>query len=249
MRLKGKRALVTGSSRGVGAAIARAFAEEGSYVIVNYRTSESDASNVVRSIKERGGEALAFRADISDVDDVRKLFSFIYDNLGGLDVLVNNAGYSDSRIWNAKINEITPDMWQSVFSVDVFGSFYCSQRAVSIMRDGGCIINISSTPAIAGDVEGLVYACAKASVLAMTKMLAKMLAPRIRVNCMILGSIETGWLNWISNERREELLAAIPLKRFGKPEEVANLAVFLASDESSYITGQGIIIDGGELML
>jgi len=248
LRLEGKRVLVTGSSRGIGAAIAKTFAQEGATVVVNYRSSKAEADSVVREIISGGGRALLVQADVSRDAEIKKLFELVKSRLGGIDILVNNAGLADGRVWNAPVEEVDRSMWERVFGVDVFGAFFCSQRAASLMkRKGGVIVNISSTPAIAGDTEGLVYACAKASVLAMTKMLSRMLSPKVRVNCMVLGSIETSWVGWLDASRRRELKSAIPLGRFGRPEEVADLALFLASDESSYVTGQGIIIDGGEV--
>ncbi len=138
-------------------------------------------------------------------------------------------------------------MWLRVFSVDVFGAFDCAQNAVKLMPKGGAIVNVSSTPVLVGDTQGLVYACGKGAVLTMTKMLAKSLVPKIRVNCMILGSIKTGWLQWFDKAGADSLRSSIPMGRFGEPADVANLAVFLASDESSYMTGQGIVLDGGEV--
>jgi 3-oxoacyl-[acyl-carrier protein] reductase len=249
LKLQGKVALVTGSSKGIGAAIARKFAVEGARVVVNYRSSEADARKLAARIRREGGkEVTLVRADISQRPDREALFRAIESGFGRLDVLVNNAGASDGKIWNSKVSEITPEMWPKVFGVDVYGTFFCSQRAVPLMKRGGSIINIASTPVLTGDTQGLVYACAKASVFAMTKMLARMLAPRVRVNCMILGSIETSWVDWLDKETLERYKSAISLGRMGKPEEVASVAAFLASEESSYINGQGIVIDGGEVL-
>jgi 3-oxoacyl-[acyl-carrier protein] reductase len=116
------------------------------------------------------------------------------------------------------------------------------------MKKGGSIVNVSSTPAISGDTEGLIYASAKGAVLSMTRMLARALAPRVRVNCMVFGSIETGWLDWLDEKQQRAYRSAIPLRRFGEPLDAARLALFLASDESSFITGQAIVADGGEVM-
>ncbi len=247
MRLEGKVAVVTGSSTGNGAAIARAFAKEGADVVVHYRKSDSEAKGVVDDIKRMGRESIAIKADISVPEQTTNLFDQVKRNFGRVDVLVNNAGLADGRIWNAKLSEIDREMWLRVFSVDVFGAFDCAQKAVRIMPRGGAIVNVSSTPALAGDVQGLVYACGKGAVLTMTKMLAKSLAPDIRVNCMVLGSIRTGWLDWFPESEVKALRSSIPLGRFGEPEDVANLAVFLASDESNFITGQGVVLDGGEV--
>ncbi|MBI3859982.1 MAG: 3-oxoacyl-ACP reductase FabG [Thaumarchaeota archaeon] len=247
MRLTGKRALVTGSSKGIGAEVARLFAREGARVVISHRPSERHFDSVVNSITKAGGDASAFHADVSDPASVRRLFAEARQRLGGLDILVNAAGLSDSRIWNADIEETTPEMWNRVFSVDAFGTFLCAQAALKVMKKGS-IVNVSSTPALAGDTEGMVYAAAKGSVLSLTRMLAKKLAPRIRVNCMAFGSIETGWVEWLDPSQLGSYVSAIPMRRFGKPSEAANLALFLASDESSYITGQAIVLDGGEVM-
>lgn len=248
MRLAGKRAIVTGSSRGIGAAIAKTFAREGADIVVNHRSSSDEASTVADSIKKMGRRVLVVQSDISSKQEVDAMFERVETEFGGLDILVNNAGVANGRIWNAKVEEITPEMWQRVYSVDVVGGFLCTQRAIRLMHSGGSIVNISSTPALAGDTEGVVYASAKASVLALTRMMARILAPKIRVNCMVLGAIETSWVAWLSKDGTNSLKRAIPMGRFGRPEEVASLAVFLGSDESSFITGQGVVIDGGEVM-
>ena len=139
-------------------------------------------------------------------------------------------------------------MWERVFAVDAFGTFLCTQGAVGLMKEGSSVVNVASTPALVGDTEGLVYASAKGAVVSMTRMLAKMLAPRTRVNCMAFGSFETTWVDWLGKKQKESYRRAIPMGRFGKPDEAANLALFLASDESSFITGQVIVIDGGEAL-
>lgn len=247
MRLQGRIALVTGASRGIGAEVARLFAREGAQVAVNYRSSKIDADRVVKSIAEEGGKAIAVGCDVSDPAGVATMFRTIKRRLGGLDVLVNNAGVADKTIWNARLEEVTLSMWRRVFEVDTYGTFNCSQAAAELMKHGGSIVNVASTPALVGDTDGLVYACAKGAVLSMTRMLALTLAPRIRVNCMLFGSIGTDWLEWLDKKQLKRYRSAIPLKRFGNPQDAAHLALFLASDESNFITGQAIVADGGEV--
>jgi 3-oxoacyl-[acyl-carrier protein] reductase len=247
LRLSGKRALVTGSSRGIGAETARLFAKEGASVVVNYRTSRRDAERVVESIKREGGRAIAIGADVSDPASVARMFGEIRNRLGGLEVLVNNAGLADPSVWNPKLEKTTLEMWRRVFAIDAFGTFLCTQAAVKLMKRGSSVINVASTPALVGDVEGLVYGSAKGAVVSMTKTLSKMLAPRTRVNCMVFGSFETTWVDWLDDRQIAYYRSGIPLKRFGKPRDAASLALFLASDESSFITGQAIVIDGGEV--
>jgi len=239
--------VVTGSSTGNGASIAQAFAREGADVVVHYRSSAPEADKVVRAIRNLGRKSISVKADISVPEQTEALFRQVEKEFGRVDVLVNNAGLADGKVWNAPVDEITREMWTRVFSVDVFGAFDCAQNAIKMMPDGGAIVNVSSTPVLVGDTQGLVYACGKGAVLTMTKMLAKSLVPRIRVNCMILGSIKTEWLQWFDKAAADALRSSIPMGRFGEPEDVANLAVFLASDESSYMTGQGIVLDGGEV--
>jgi 3-oxoacyl-[acyl-carrier protein] reductase len=247
LRLKGKRAFVTGSSRGIGSEIARLFAREGARVVVNYRSSKGDAEKVVRAIRSAGGKAFEVQGNVSDPASVSKMFAEGRRLLGGLDILVNNAGLADPSIWAPKLKDTTLEMWQKVFAVDAFGTFLCSKAAAPLMKRGGSIVNVSSTPALTGDVEGLVYASAKGAVLTMTKTLARMLAPEIRVNCMVFGSFKTTWVDWLDEKQLAYYRSGIPLKRLGNPGDAANLALFLASDEASFITGQSIVIDGGEV--
>ena len=247
-RLAGKRALVTGSSQGIGAAIAKRFAEERATVVVNHRDTGDHDDAVVRAIKRKGGRAIVVHGDVSDPDSVDRVFSEIRDKVGGLDILVNAAGLADRRLWNLRVADTTLDMWKRVFAVDTFGTFLCTKAALKLMGKGSSVVNVASTPAIAGDREGLVYASAKGAVISMTRMLAKMLAPRVRVNCMAFGSVDTVWVSWLSDSQVKDYKAAIPMGRFGRPEDAASLALFLASDESSFITGQVVVLDGGEVL-
>lgn len=248
MRLKGKRALVTGSSQGIGAEVAKLFAREGATVVINHRSGEAHAEPVLGSIKKAGGKAFAVHADVSDSASVDAMFKEVRERVGGLDILVNTAGLSDRRLWKLSVAKTKLEMWKRVFAVDAFGTFLCTQGAIRLMGRGSSVVNVASTPALVGDTEGLVYASAKGAVISMTRMLAKMLAPKTRVNCMAFGSIGTTWVDWLDKRQVEAYRAAIPMGRFGRPEEAARLALFLASEESSFITGQVIVLDGGEAL-
>jgi len=248
LRLKGKKALVTGSSQGIGGEIARLFAREGATVVVNHRARKKHGESVYNSIRQAGGKAIVLHADVSDPASVAEMFGEIEERLGGLDVLVNTAGLSDSALWNLKLEEVTLEMWKRVFAVDTYGTFLCTQGAARIMKSGSSIVNVASTPALVGDTEGLVYASAKGAVVSMTRMMSKMLAPKTRVNCMAFGSFETTWVDWLGKDLKDSYRKAIPMGRFGRPREAAELALFLASDESSFITGQVVVIDGGEAL-
>lgn len=247
MKLDAQVAIVTGSSKGVGRAIAVEFAREGAKVVVNYRESKDEATNVVTEIEKIGSTAIAVKADVSDANEVETLVQTAIREFGSIDILVNNAGYISKKVWHAKLSHVTEEMWNNVMNVDLKGTFLSSRAVSPIMmrQKRGKILNISSTPALTGDVYGFAYSVAKAGILGMTKSLARILAPHIQVNAMALGSIETGWIDWLSPKEVQDLIKETALKRFGKPEEVANLAVFLASRDSDYITGQTIVIDGG----
>ena len=248
MKLEGKRALVTGSSQGIGAEIAKLFAREGATVALSHRPARSHPEPVLAAIKKSGGSAFMVHGDVSDPSSVAAMFKEIREKVGGLDILVNNAGLADRSLWNLTLAQTKLEMWRRVFAVDAFGTFLCTQGAAPIMKRGSAIVNVASTPALVGDTEGLVYASAKGAVVSMTRMLAKMLAPRIRVNCMAFGSFETTWADWLDRSQVEEYRKAIPLNRFGKPDEAARLALFLASEESSFMTGQVLVLDGGEAL-
>jgi 3-oxoacyl-[acyl-carrier protein] reductase len=234
--LAGKVALVTGGSRGIGAAIARTFAAAGAKVAINYRRSRDEAAETAKSF---GGVAL--KGDVGRLAD--KLIDTVVKKLGRLDILVNNAGHSEKAAWTDDLDAVTDDMWDRVMDTDLRGTFLCSRAAARVMKKGK-IINVTSIPALTGEREGIVYSVAKAGVLGMTKSLAMLLAPGIQVNCMAFGSVETGWVQWLPANLRKSYEAAIPVGRFGKPEEVGRLALFLATND--WVTGQTYVLDGGE---
>jgi len=233
---------VTGSSRGIGRSIALALAEEGADLVINYLTSVDKARGVASKIVSMGREAIVVRADVSDMGEVGEMVDESIKRLGKLDVLVNNA--ADFSAMEFSLNDPDWKGWQRMVDVNIKGMLLCSQAASRCMlkRKSGNIINIVAD--YAGG--GLSYMLTKPAGIPLTKGLARALAPHVRVNAIKPGSIDTGWVSALPNEEKRKLRESIPLKRWGQPEDVAKVAVFLASDESAYITGTVITVDGGE---
>ncbi|MGI0083779.1 MAG: SDR family NAD(P)-dependent oxidoreductase [Nitrososphaerales archaeon] len=246
--LRGKIALITGSSSGVGAAAAKIFAREGASVVVNYNNTERGASEVVESIAASGGRAIKIKADVSDKEQVSVMFKKIRDEFGKLDILVNNAG-AHNRVNSYR--EIDEEMWDRLVAVNLKSAWLCSREAAEIMvaQKSGVMINVTSMTNIMGLGANTAYAAAKAGQVTLTRSFARQLAPHIRVNCVGLGIVETRMISDMSEERKEYLKSIKLLKRFARPEEIANVMLFLVSDQSSYITGQTIIADGGEFTI
>jgi len=229
------KALVTGASRGIGEAIARALSADGFKVYVNYSDSREKA---LRLADEIGG--VAVRADVSDLTQVRSM----YDEIGEINVLVCNAGISEYGLFS----EISPEKWRRIFAVNVDGAYNCVKCALPYMinRKSGSIITVSSVWGIHGASCEAAYSSSKAALIGLTKSLAKELGPScIRVNCIAPGVIETDMMSGFSAEDKERLIDRTPLCRLGKPSDVASLAAFLASDKSEFITGQVFGVDGG----
>ena len=247
-KLKGKVAVVTGASKGIGAAIATHLAKEGAAVVVNYASSKTDADRVVGEITRGGGEAIAVQADLSKPADVKRLFAETKKAFDRLDVLVNNAG-----IYNfAPLEEITPEHFHKQFDLNVLGLILASQEAVNLFgRGGGSIINVSSVVAESPVPTASVYSATKGAVDAVTKALAKELGPRnIRVNSINPGMIETegttsAGVTATESDFRRQVEAQTPLGRIGQPKDIGPVAVFFASDDSAWVTGETLLIAGG----
>lgn len=240
METKDKTAVVTGAGKGIGRGIAVALARAGYNVVVSDIVKE-DGEKVAEELKASGVKALAIKCDVSNKSEVENLFSSAAREFGKVDILVNNAGIYPFVPFE-KMNEAD---WDKVMSVNLKGVFLCSQEVLKTMPEGGRIIDISSIASFVG-FEGLVHYCAsKGGVNGMIRALAlELAAKKITVNAVAPGAIETPGAQ-MTGDLKEQTIAAIPLKRIGQPEDIANAVVFLASDKSSYITGQTIIVDGG----
>lgn len=245
-RLAGKSAVVTGASKGIGAAIAKQFAAEGASVVVNYASSKEAAQQVVAEITSKGGKALAVGADMSRQTDVQRLFTEAKKAFGRLDILVNNAGVYEF----APLEQITPEFFYKQFNLNVLGTIFACQEALKHFgSNGGSIINMSSVVSTTGFPNASVYSATKASLDALTRSLTKELGPRrIRINSINPGMVETEGLHASpisEGDTRQQMAAITPLGRIGQPQDIAPAAVFLASDESSWITGETLYISGG----
>jgi len=242
MRLKDKVALITGGGSGIGAAVARRFAQEGAKIAIGDVDVEG-AEKVAAEIKDAGGEALICRADVRKRDEVEAMVDHVLREYGRLDILINNAGVTRDSLC-ARMSE---EDWNFVVDVNLKGTFLCSKAAFRPMRKQryGKIVNTASV-AVRGNIGQVNYSASKAGIIGLTRTLALEFARAgICVNCIAPGFIETPMTEGLPEKVKEEALKRIPLGRLGRPEEVANLHLFLASPESDYITGQVFFIDGG----
>lgn len=244
-RLHDMVAIVTGASRGIGRAIAFALAAEGAKIVINYASASTAAQQVVSEIIDKGGEAIALQADVSESDQVEALVNAVIEKWNRIDILINNAGITRDTL----LLRMKPEDWQAVIDLNLTGVFLCTKAVSKIMlkQRRGRIINITSVAGQMGNPGQANYSAAKAGVIGFTKSVAKELAPRgIIVNAVAPGFISTDMTN---NLKSEEILKYIPLSRYGQPEEVAGMVRFLAADPSAgYITGQVFNVDGGMVM-
>ncbi|QVI68920.1 SDR family oxidoreductase [Pseudomonas syringae] len=243
MKLEGKIAVVTGASKGIGAGIAKALGAEGATVIVNYATGTADADAVVAWIAEHGGSAFAVQADMSQSADVIRLFDTVGTKYGALDILVNNAGVAVFQM----IDDLTEEAFHTQFNLNVLGYLLAVREAVKLLGPTGSIINISSILSTDPYLVSSVYAATKGAVDTLTFALARELGARgIRVNSILPGHTNTPATHGhFAGELGEKILAGTPLGRFGEPEDIAPLAVFLASQDSHWVTGESIRASGG----
>ena len=238
--LSGKNALITGASRGIGRAIAIKFAENGAFVGINYNKSEDKARDVLKIIRDRGGDGILLKGDVSSSKDCKEVVERFIDERKSIDILVLNAGIYE----RGSFLEIDEERWDRVISTNLSSCYHVLRFAIPYIGNGGSIIFISSQLAFKGSKHGADYAASKAGMLGLMRSLALELAPRIRVNAVAPGTIDTDIISNYSQEMREKRISEIPLRRLGKPEDVANACLFLASDLSSYVTGEVINVNG-----
>jgi 3-oxoacyl-[acyl-carrier protein] reductase len=245
--LKGKCAIVTGAGRGLGRAIALKLAELGANIVVNYRNSEKEAEELIQDIEAKGVEALMVKADVSSFEQCEGLIKAAVEKFGKIDILVNNAGITKDTL----LLRMKEEDFDKVIDINLKGCFNTTKHVSSVMlkQKFGRIINISSVIGLVGNAGQSNYAASKAGIIGFTKACAKELGSRgITVNAVAPGFIETEMTEVLSDKLKEATINSIPLKRFGSPTDVANLVAFLAADESAYITGQVINVDGGMVM-
>lgn len=245
-KLTGKVAVVTGASKGIGAGIAKSFAAAGAAVVVNYASSREGADRVVAEINGSGGKAIAVHGDVSKADDVRRVFAAAKEAFGSLDVLVNNAGVFRFD----PLEAVTEDEFHREFNINVLGTLLATQESLKHFGPaGGSVINISSVVSTNPVANSVVYSATKGAVDTITRALAKELGERkIRVNAIAPGGVETEGvhtLGIIGSDFQKDMIARTPLGRFGLPDDIARVAVFLASDDAAWLTGERLTASGG----
>jgi 3-oxoacyl-[acyl-carrier protein] reductase len=245
-KLSGKVAIVTGASKGIGAGIAKSLAAEGAAVVVNYSSSKAGADRVVAQITAKGGKAVAVQGDVGKAEDVKRLLEKTKETFGSLDILVNNAGVYRFE----PLEQVTEDEFHREFNTNVLGTILSTREAIKYFGpDGGSVINISSVASTLTPPQSVVYSATKSALDGVTRVLAKELGSRnIRVNSINPGGVETEGTHSsgiVGSDFANQMIARTPLGRFGQPEDIAPIAVFLASPESSWLTGEIITASGG----
>jgi 3-oxoacyl-[acyl-carrier protein] reductase len=244
-RLKEKVAVVTGASKGIGAGIAKGLAAEGAAVVVNYANSRADAEKVVAEIKSKGGRAVAVQGDMAKAADVERLFTETKKAFGKVDVLVNNAGVYEF----APIAEVTEKQFHKMFDTNVLGPILATREAAKYLGEGGSVINVGSVASTLGPATSVVYSATKGALDTVTRVLANELGPKkIRVNSVNPGPVETEGFRsagFSGSDFEKGAVAQTPLGRVGQPEDIAPIAVFLASDEAGWLTGETLFASGG----
>ena len=243
-----KNVVVTGGGRGIGRALALGFAAQGATVLVHYGHAQQQVEEVVYQIEAAGGRAMSVQADLSMLGEAARLVIQARDKLGTIDVWINNAGASANSEETQGMSE--DESFQHLMMVDVMGTWRCSRDVAPSINPGGCILTIGWDHALDGapGLASQLYAMSKGAIIALTRCLAQEYAPRIRVNCIAPGAIENEWVESRSAAFREKIEQGIPLKRWGTPADIVATALFLASPAASFITGQVLLVNGGDVM-
>ena len=245
--LQGKCAVITGASRGIGREIALRYAKEGANIVLNYRNSEKEALQLKEELDKLGSNTLIIKSNVSNFEEAEKLIKEAKEAFGRIDILVNNAGITKDNL----IMRMKEEDFDSVIDVNLKGAFNCLKAVTPIMirQKSGKIINMSSVVGVIGNAGQVNYSASKAGLIGMTKSLAREIGGKnINVNAIAPGFIDTDMTRVLSDDQKKNIISQVPLKRFGHVEDIANLALFLGSDQSNYITGQVIHVDGGMAM-
>lgn len=247
MRLKGKVALVTGSAAGIGRATALAFAREGAAITVNYTKSKAEAEATMKEITDMGVDAILVKADVSQESEVREMVAMTMKAFGRIDILINNAGITRFVPLN-NLDALDDEAWDAIYAVNIKGSFYCARAVAPIMKKlgEGLIVNTSSIAGFTGVGSSIPYAASKAAVISLTKSLARVLGPEIRVNAVAPGFVPTRW-NAGREAEHAGVIAQTPMGRLTTAEDIAGVSVAFATD-AKFVTGTVIVVDGGKLM-
>jgi NAD(P)-dependent dehydrogenase (short-subunit alcohol dehydrogenase family) len=244
----GKNVAITGAGRGIGRALALGFAAQGATVLVHYGFSRQGAAEVVAQITASGGNASLIQADLRHPQETARLVKEAHERLGLIDTWINNAGASANSEETRGMSEI--EIFERMVGVDILGTWRCCREVEPYMHDGGCILTTGWDRALDGapGLPNQMYAISKGAIMSLTRCLAAEFAPRIRVNCIAPGRIENEWSQSLSTATRQKAIQDIPLKRWGTPNDILGTALFLASPAASFITGQTIVVNGGEIM-
>lgn len=241
-RFEGKVAVITGASRGLGAATARRFADEGASVVINYVANRSAAAMLEEELRQKGAKTLLLQADVGDSNSVKMMASMVVAEFGSIDFLVNNAGVVVDKAFNEK----TVEEWQRTLDVNLNGVYYCTKYFIPHINAGGSIVNISSTNGIdTFHPDSIDYDVSKAGVIMFTKAMARDLAPGIRINCVAPGWFDTDINADLPKEYVQKESEKIAMGRFGKPSEIASVVAFLCSKDATFMTGSTVVVDGG----
>lgn len=246
--LYNKSVIITGAARGIGRTLAHGFAAQGATVLVHHGHSHAAAEAVVREIEASGGKAMLAQADISNTRDVIRLVNEAVGILGPIDVWINNAGATANTEETQGLSDL--DVFERMLAVDVMGTWRCCRAVAPLMREGGCILTTGWDHAFVGapGMSNQLYSVSKGAVIALTRGLARKLAPRVRVNCIAPGWIDNDWSTQRPSAFRERVAQSIPLNRWGTPEDVLSAALFLTSPAATSVTGQVLLVNGGDVM-